>query len=166
MMNGKALVMILLLAIAMALPAQNFFEQNSRYINVEVDRTPIVSGGMFLQDMLALEVGAGLASDGNSDTQGLMLQMGLDKYWGQGKLSTYVGGKTRFDINPVAFGNTGWKGSQLHLMGHWGVNYFILKQFSLAFDVGGELLLNSPKDRDSYSNFATFTSGIKFRFFF
>ena len=52
------------------------------------------------------------------------------------------------------------------IQGHWGLNYFILNNLSLAGAIGGELALNSPKDLDNSTELSSFTYAIKIRFFF
>ena len=145
---------------------QDSLSVNSKYINFEFDRGPMISAGYFLQQGLALEAGIALAFDGEINSNGLGIRLGLDKYFTQTRLSPFAGGYVRFDINPNAFDATIWKGSRLIFGGHWGLNYFILKNLSLAGAIGGELALNSPKDLDNSSELSSFTSAIKIRFFF
>jgi hypothetical protein len=146
--------------------AQDSLKANTKYVNFEINRVPIISGGYFLQDGLALEAGIVLAFDGEINSNGLGIKLGLDKYFSKAKLSPLAGGYVRFDINPNAFGGTSWKGSRIIFGGQWGLNYLVLDNLALAGTIGGELLLNSPKDDSNSSNLTSFTSGLKIRFFF
>jgi hypothetical protein len=161
---------IMFLAIILILPnfliAQDSLKADTKYINFEIDRMPIISGGYFLQDGLALEAGIALGFNGENNSNGLGLKVGLGKYFSPNKLSPLAGGYVRFDINPNAFGATGWKGSRIIFGGQWGLNYMLLSNLSLAGTIGGELALNSPKDAGNSSNLTSFTSGLKIRFFF
>ncbi len=158
---------ILLLIPMVALTQElNPFKTNSKYVNVEIDETPFISGGYFLQDDLSLELGMGVAFRGDVDSNGLGLRFGIDKYLSTQRLASFVGGFTKFEINPNSLGQTFWEGSRLSLGGHWGLNYFILDNLSIAGALGAELQLNSPENLESSTNFITFTSGLKVRFFF
>jgi hypothetical protein len=155
-----------ILVVPNLLTAQNSLQQNSKYINFDMNRTPFVSGGFFLRNNLALEAGVGLAFNGENNSNGLGIRLGLDKFSNGDQLVPFFGGYVRFDINPNSLGDTYWKGSRLILGSHWGLNYFVIKNFGLAGTIGAELHLNSPKDGDSSTNFSSLTSGIKLRFFF
>lgn len=157
---------ILILLIPFLVSAQDPLQLNSKYINFEIDRIPIISAGYFLQDGLALEAGVGFAFDGGVNSNGLAIRLGLDKYLDGERLVPFIGGYTRFDINPNALRQAAGKGSRLIFGGHWGLNFFVLKKLSLAGTIGAELQLNSPKGDDSSTNFTTLTSGIRVRFFF
>jgi hypothetical protein len=163
----KVIIFFLLLLILPAITnAQDSLKANLKYINFEINRVPLISGGYFLQDGLALEAGIALAFDGESNSNGLGIKVGLDKYFSQAKLSPLAGGYVRFDINPNAFGATGWKGSRIIFGGQWGLNYMVFSNLAVAGTIGGELSLNSPKDDTNSSNLSSFTSGLKIRFFF
>jgi hypothetical protein len=146
--------------------SQDSLRMNQKYINFEINRTPFLTAGYFLQDGLALEAGIGLAFDGEISSNGLGLKIGLDKYFGAARLTPFAGGYVLFEINPNALSTTSWEGSRLTFGGQWGLNYFILHNLAIAGSIGGELLLNSPKEESNSSKFTSFTSGIKFRFFF
>jgi len=77
-----------------------------------------------------------------------------------------VGGYVMFEINPNALETAGWEGSRISLEGHWGLNLFIFQNFAAAGTLGGELIFNSPEDRDDSTTLTSLTSSIKFRFFF
>jgi hypothetical protein len=159
-------VLTVLSLITIPLLAQDSLQINQKYINFEINRTPLISAGYFLQDQLALEAGIGLAFDGERDSNGLGIRLGLDKYFSSERLSPFAGGYVLFEINPDALASAGWKGSRITFGGQWGLNYFILKNLAVAGSIGGELLLNSPKDLDNSTKLTSFTSGLKFRFFF
>lgn len=142
------------------------FQAEKKYLNFEINTTPFLTGGYFLRDKLALEAGIGLAFMGENETNGFGLRIGLDKYSPTEHLSPFFGGYAKFEINPNALNETFWKGSRLAFGGHWGLNYFILKNFAIAGAIGLELHLNSPKDGDNSANITTITSGLKARFFF
>jgi hypothetical protein len=146
--------------------SQDSLQMNQKYINFEINRTPFITAGYFLQDGLALEAGIGLAFDGEISSNGLGLKVGLDKYFGAGRLTPFAGGYVLFEINPNALSTASWKGSRLSFGGQWGLNYFIMDNLAIAGSIGGELLLNSPKDDSNSSKLTSFSSGIKFRFFF
>ncbi|GAB4372803.1 MAG: hypothetical protein Kow0042_16330 [Calditrichia bacterium] len=155
-----------LLLAAFGLQAQNPVDKDSKYVNFEIDRTPFLSGGLFIQKNLALEAGVGLALNDEIGSNGLAMRLAMEKYLSDKRLTPILGGLVRFDINPDALQLTGWEGSRLILGGYWGLNYFITSQLAAAVGLGADLQLNSPKNRDSSINFFTFTSGIKFKFFF
>ena len=166
---SKLFICIITVLIApLILFAQDPFSVGSKYLDFEINRRPFISGGYFLQDNFALEAGVGVAFDGEINSNGLGIKLGLDKYTGSDRLSPFVGGYTRFEINPNALGQTNWKGSRITFGGHWGLNLFLLKNLSLAGSLGAEFQINAPKpeDEDSSSSFSTFTSGLKVRFFF
>ena len=146
--------------------SQEPLQVNASYVSFEINRTPIISGGFFLQDLLAIEGGFGFAANGDIKSDGLGIRVGLDKYLTNERLAPFIGGFTQFIINPNALHQSDWKGSQLSVGGHFGLNFFVLKNLSVAGTLGGELQFNSPKDVDSSVNFTTFTSGIKVRLFF
>ncbi len=146
--------------------AQDSLQMNQKYINFEINRTPFITAGYFLQDGLALEAGIGLAFDGEISSNGLGLKIGLDKYFGAARLTPFAGGYVLFEINPNALSTVNWEGSRLTFGGQWGLNYFVLDNFAIAGSIGGELLLNSPKEASNSTKLTSFTSGIKFRFFF
>ena len=161
---------IWILAVICLLPgfllSQDSLQMNQKYINFEINRTPFITAGYFLQDGLALEAGIGLVFDGEISSNGLGLKVGLDKYFGTTRLTPFAGGYVLFEINPNALSSASWEGSRLSFGGQWGLNYFILDNLAIAGSIGGELLLNSPKDVDNSSKLTSFSSGIKFRFFF
>ncbi len=157
---------LVILVIPAFLLAQGPLLTGSKYINFEIDRTPMISGGYFLQNGLAIEGGVGIAFNGEMESNGMALRMGLDKYFSSEQASPFIGGYARFDINPNALYTAGWKGSRLSLGGQMGVNIFIIKRLAVAGAVGGEIQFNSPKNRDSSLNLVSFTSGIKLRYFF
>ncbi len=160
-------IMFIFLAVfPVYLSAQDSLLVNQKYINFEINRTPLISAGYFLQNGLALEAGIGLAFDGERDSNGLAIRIGLDKYFGTAALTPFAGGYVLFEINPDALSSAGWNGSRLTFGGQWGLNYFILDNLAIAGTIGGELLLNSPKDLDNSTKLTSFTSGLKFRFFF
>ena len=166
---SKLFISIVVVLIApLILFAQDPLSVSSKYLDFEINRIPFISGGYFLQDNFALEAGVGVAFDGEINSNGLGIKLGLDKYTGSDRLSPFVGGYTRFEINPNALGETNWKGSRITFGGHWGLNLFLLKNLSLAGSLGAEFQINAPKpeDEDSSSSFSTFTSGLKVRFFF
>jgi hypothetical protein len=165
-MSRFMIVILGLVLIPIFLFAQDPLSVGSKYIDFEINRMPFISGGYFLQDNFALEAGVGFAFDGEINSNGLGIKLGLDKYIGGDRLSPFVGGYSRFEINPNALGQTFWKGSRIIFGGHWGLNLFLLKNLSIAGSVGAEFQINSPKDEDSSSSFSTFTSGVKVRFFF
>ena len=157
---------LIILFVPILLMAQSTLPAGAKYVNFEVDRTPLISAGYFLQNGLALEAGGGVAFNGEMKSNGLALRVGLDKYLKQKQSSPFIGGYARFDINPNALYAAGWKGSRLTLGGQLGLNVFIIKQLAVAGAVGGEIQLNSPRNRDSSVNLVSFTSGIKLRYFF
>jgi hypothetical protein len=159
-------LMIVLVVCPGFLFAQDSLLMNQKYINFEINRTPFISAGYFLQDGLALEAGVGLAFDGEISSNGLGLRIGLDKYFGNNRLTPFAGGYVLFEINPNALSSTSWEGSRLTFGGQWGLNYFVLSNLAIAGSIGGEFLLNSPKEADNSTKLTSFTSGIKFRFFF
>jgi len=159
-------IFICLLVLPVFLLAQDSLLVNQKYLNFEINRTPLISAGYFLQNRLALEAGIALAFDGERDSNGLGIRLGLDKYFGAAKLTPFAGGYVLFEINPDALSTAGWDGSRLTFGGQWGLNYFILNNLAIAGTIGGELLLNSPKDQDNSTKLTSFTSGLKFRFFF
>jgi hypothetical protein len=165
-MKNIYLLFAALLMIPNFIMAQDSLKANTKYVNFEINRVPIISGGYFLQDGLALEAGIALAFDGEINSNGLGIKLGMDKYFSQAKLSPLAGGYVRFDINPNAFGGISWKGSRIIFGGQWGLNYLVLDNLALAGTIGGELTLNSPKDDSNSSNLSSFTSGLKIRFFF
>lgn len=157
---------LLILCLPVFLFAEEPLEMSSKYLGVTMNPSPIISGGYFLQKNLALEAGVGFAFSGEENANGLAIRLGLDKYLGKGHLVPFLGAFTRFDINPNAVNNADWKGSRLTLGGHWGLNYFIFEQLSVAATFGAQLQMNSPKNKNSSTNFSSFTSGIQLRFFF
>ncbi len=157
---------ILLCVFPLFVFAQQPLEQGSKYINFEIDRTPLISGGYFIISGIALDAGIGLAFNGDVDANGLALRLGVDQYWGEGSLIPFYGGFLRFDVNPNALGSAGWKGSRFVLGGQWGISYFLLKQLAIAGSIGAELQLNSPENSGDSTNFTSFTSGLKVRFYF
>jgi len=159
-------VVIVFLVVPGFLSAQDSLQMNQKYINFEINRTPFISAGYFLQNGLALEAGIGIAFDGEISSDGLGLKIGLDKYFGATRLTPFAGGYVLFEINPNALSSASWKGSRLTFGGQWGLNYFILDNFAIAGSIGGEFLLNSPKENDNSTKLTSFTSGLKFRFFF
>ncbi len=159
-------VFFLLLLDWVVVMGQAQFQAEKKYLNFEINTTPYITGGYFLRDKLALEAGIGLAFMGENETNGFGLRIGLDKYSPAEHLSTFFGGYAKFEINPNALAETFWKGSRLSFGGHWGLNYFILKNFAVAGTIGLELHLNSPKDGDNSANVTTITSGLKARLFF
>ena len=137
-----------------------------RYLNFEMNRTPFISGAYFLQNGLALEAGIGLSFNGENDSNGLGIRLGLDKYLQVSRLAPLLGGYVKFEINPDALELAGWEGSRLSLGGHWGLNLFIFRNFAAAGTLGAELIFNSPKEGDDSTTLTSMTSSIKFRFFF
>jgi hypothetical protein len=166
MMRSFLWIVIILVIIPGFLFSQDSLLMNQKYVNFEINRTPFISAGYFLQDGLALEAGIGFAFDGEINSNGLGLRIGLDKYFGSTRLTPFAGGYVLFEINPNALSSASWEGSRLTFGGQWGLNYFVLDNLAIAGSIGGELLLNSPKDTGNSSKFTSFTSGIKFRFFF
>jgi hypothetical protein len=145
---------------------QDSLSAGDKYLSFEMNRTPYISGAYFLQNKLALEAGIGLSFNGESDSDGLGIRLGLDKYLQVRRLSPLVGGYVKFEINPDALEQAGWQGSRLSLGGHWGLNLFIFQNFAAAGTLGAELIFNSPKKGDDSTNLTSMTSSIKFRFFF
>ncbi len=159
------LILIFMIIFFSFLPAQDSLEVNSTYLNFEINRTPFISGGYFLQNLVALEAGVGFTLDGESNDNGLGIRLGVDRYFTQARISPFAGGYILFEINPNVFGETGWDGSRLSFGGHWGVNIFVLKNIALAGKVGLELQLNSPKEGDNSTTFTSMTSAIQLRMF-
>ncbi len=145
---------------------QDSLSAGNKYVNFEIHRSPFISGGYFIQNRLALQAGIGFSFNGDDDSNGLGIQLGLDKYLQAQRLSPLLGGYVGFDINPNAFGETGWKGSRLYVGGHWGLNLFLWNHFAAAGTLGLELVFNSPKRGDDFTVFSSLASGVKFRFFF
>ena len=145
---------------------QGYLSAGDRYLSFEMNHTPYISGAYFLQNSLALEAGVGLSFNGESDSDGLGIRLGLDKYLQVRQLSPLLGGYVKFEINPDALEQSGWQGSRLTLGGHWGLNLFIFQNFAAAGTLGAELIFNSPKQGDDSTTLTSMTSSIKFRFFF
>jgi len=165
MKNYRWLLLTGLLFIANGM-AQDSLSAGNKYLNFEMNSTPFLSGAYFLQDLLALEAGIGFSFNGESNSDGLGIRLGLDKYLQARRLSPLVGGYVMFEINPNALETAGWEGSRISLEGHWGLNLFIFQNFAAAGTLGGELIFNSPEDRDDSTTLTSLTSSIKFRFFF
>ncbi|MBN2364681.1 MAG: hypothetical protein EH225_00900 [Calditrichaeota bacterium] len=162
---NKIIFIACLLLFAIQLPAQDSLEVHSRYLNFEVNKTPFISGGYFLQDLVALEAGIGFTLDGERDSNGLGIRLGVDRYFTEKRISPFAGGYILFEINPNVFGETAWKGSRLNFGGHWGVNVFVLKELAIAGKIGVELQLNSPKEGNNSTSFTSMTSGFQVRIF-
>lgn len=160
-----------LMALVMTFLCANGFARDSlstgdKYLNFEINRTPFISGGYFIQNRIALQAGIGFSFNGEDDSNGLGIQLGVDKYLQGGRLSPLLGGYLRFDINPNAFGEAGWEGSRVFLGGHWGLNLFLWKNFAAAGMLGVELIFNSPERGNDSTVFTSLASSVKFRFFF
>lgn len=162
--------LLLLISIFLCIPAwsraQDQMQMNTVYVNFELDRTPLISGGYFLRDELALEVGAGLAFNGEKDSNGLAIQIGMDKYMRGDNLFPFMGGFTRFEINPNALNRASWKGSRFLFGGRFGLAVMTVKNLAVAGAVGGEFQFNSPDQGDSSLNFFSFSSSVQLRLFF
>jgi hypothetical protein len=158
------IVIFILLCCAGAM-SQPPFQANQKYLSFEINTTPYLTGGYFLQDKLALQAGVGFAFMGENNNNGFGFSLGLDLYSPGEPLTTFWGGYVKYEINPNALNETIWEGSRLSLGGHWGVNIFVVKNFAVAGTVGLEFQLNSPKDLDNSTNLTTFTSGLKARLF-
>ncbi len=165
-MVRKVFSLFLLLGFWAVLSGQEYYQPNTKYVNFTIERVPLISGGYFLQPGLALEAGVGFAFNGEQDSDGLSVRLGMDKYFRNDRLSPLAGGFLRFDINPNALEETYWEGSRMIIGGHAGLQYFLLKQLALAGRIGLELKLNSPKNGADSTTFSTFTSGLSIRFFF
>ena len=164
---GKYFLTVFLIPVMFSLAnAQDSLRAGTRYLAFEIDRSPYISGGYFLQDLLALEAGVGFIFNGETDTNALGIKLELDKYFNARRLTPLAGGYARFEINPDALGDRPGEGSGVTLGGHWGLHFLILPNFSVAGTVGAELLINTPKEGDNTTTFTSFTSGLKFRFLF
>lgn len=146
--------------------AQDSLSAGDKYLTFEVNRSPFISGGYFIQDRLALQAGVGFSFNGEDDSNGLGIQLGIDNYLQGGRLAPLLGGYIRFDINPSALGEKTWKGSRVFLGGHWGLNLFLWKNFAAAGTLGVELIFNSPERGNDFTVFTSVASSVKFRFFF
>ena len=73
-MKNFLIIFLVMASIPGLLIGQDSLSVNSKYINFEFDRGPMISAGYFLQQGLALEAGIALAFDGeinsNGDSQG------------------------------------------------------------------------------------------------
>ncbi len=165
-MKKYPLILMALIFSVSVTSAQDSLKANTRYLAIEISRMPFITGGYFLQDLLALEAGVGIIFDGESDRNGLGVRLGLDKYFGHARVAPLAGGFVMFEINPGAFQRERQQGSRLTLGGHWGLNMMLLEYFSLAGKVGAEIILASPKEGDNAATLTSFSSGIQFRFFF
>lgn len=160
-----------LMALVMSFLWAHGFSQDSlstgdKYLNFEINRTPFISGGYFIQNRLALQAGIGFSFNGENDSNGLGIQLEVDKYLRGGRLSPLLGGYVRFDINPNALDEAGWEGSRMFLGGHWGLNLFLWKNFAAAGMSGVELIFNSPERGNDSTVLTSLASSVKFRFFF
>lgn len=160
------LILFFLVALAGGGMAQNYFESGNKYVSFEVNRSPVISGGYFFGDRSAINMGIVLHVNGQQETTGFGLQMGFDRYMRFAVLTPFWGGGARFSINPVAFTDEGYKGSQIILDGHWGIHLFLIKGLAIAGKLGLEVVFDSPKDNDTTVSFRTFSSGLEIRFFF
>lgn len=157
------MTLILLPIMAQANPN---FQQGDRYLQLEVIASPVVSMGYFLQNNFALTGGVTLALNGDIDVNGFGLQIGFDRYQNGNRVAPFVGGRIMFDINPVAYGSAGWRGSRISFLGHLGINYFVAEQISLSGRAGLLVQANSPKNRSDSLNLMSFTSGVEIKIFF
>ncbi len=157
---------LLLFIFPILLFAKEPLDAGSKFLNFEINRATLISGGYFLQDWLVIQAGIGFAVNRETETNGFAVKLGVDQYLDAGKISPFAGGYVRFDINPDAFGETYWEGSRFVFGGHWGLTYFLLQDLSITGTIGTEFQFNSPKNMDSSTNFTTFTSGVQIRFYF
>ncbi|MFZ0390505.1 MAG: hypothetical protein WAN36_08590 [Calditrichia bacterium] len=171
-MNKIWTVYLFVIAFCVTLQAQDRgalvapFEEGSTYLGFEVDRSPLISGGYFLRPQLALNGAFGLALNGQQNSNGFSLKFGLDSYTNSRKIAPFVGGYTRFDINPNAFGWTAWEGSRFLIGGHWGLHLQLMDELAVSGTIGGELQLNSPEQGDNSTNLVSFRSGLNLRYYF
>ena len=76
---SKLFISIVVVLIApLILFAQDPLSVSSKYLDFEINRIPFISGGYFLQDNFALEAGVGVAFDGEINSNGLGIKLGLD----------------------------------------------------------------------------------------
>lgn len=161
---------ILFLTFLLLLPAvgqaQIPTQAGNKYVEFELQTSPFLSGGYFLKDNLALSAGVALALNGELNSNGFSLRLGMDRYLSNARLAPVVGGYARFDINPNSLGSASYKGALFVLGGYWGLNYFLLPNLAVGGNLGGEFQFNSPKNADSSVNLLTITSAIRIKFFF
>lgn len=164
----KQILFVLLVAgfLPALLTAQPATQAGNKYVELELQSSPFISGGYFLKPQLALSAGVAVAFNGELESNGFSLRLGMDRYLSTAKLTPVLGGYARFDINPNSLGSAGYKGAMFILGGYWGLNYFVLPNLAVGGNLGGEFQFNSPENADSSVNLLTITSGIRIKFFF
>ncbi len=145
--------------------AQNYFEKGNKYVGFEVNRTPGLHGGYFWDDRFAFHGGVILNINGLQDVTGFGLQFGIDRYAPYNQLTSFAGGTLTVGINPVAYSGSFYKGTQIVLDGHWGLNLFVVNSLAVTGKVGMELVFDSPNGRGTQVSVNTFSSAIEIRFF-
>ncbi len=153
------------LLISASLSAQNYFEKGNKYVGFEVNRTPGVHGGYFWDDRFAFQGGVILNINGLENVTGFGLQFGIDRYAPYNQLVSFVGGTLTVGINPVAYSGSFYKGTQVVLDGHWGLNLFVVNSLAITGKVGMELVFDSPTDRGTQVSLNTFSSALEIHFF-
>lgn len=166
MITPRSYILILLTLFVFPAQAQNYFQQGNRYINIEIDSQARVGGGYFIGDRLVLNGSAGLNIDGRRKISSFAISMGLDYYTRYAILAPFWGGRVGFESNPGAFGASYSKGSRILFNGHWGINLFVIRDFSIAGKIGATILLDNPNGEDASTSFRSFSSGLEIRLFF
>ncbi|RMG23586.1 MAG: hypothetical protein D6732_24665 [Methanobacteriota archaeon] len=146
--------------------AQNLYEKGNKYIGFEINRNPEIRGGYFWDDEVAFVGGIILNFNRQLEANGVRFRFGIDRYAPFNQLTSYWGGSLSVGINPVAYSGSNYKGTQIILDGHWGLNLFIFNTLSLTGQVGLALQFDSPQKARTTLSFHTFSSGLMMHFFF
>jgi len=159
---------------AAAAMAENSLQTGAKALSFGISNSDILlSGRYFLQNDLAVLVGAGFSHSSNNDsTSDYGLTAGIRKYIKPSDIAPFVGGVVSYRRNdiivPTSGGGTDVESEKtFEIDGVGGLEYFLAKQVSVEAQVGIGLssIHNVDGTGDDQTNFGTFSSAVTVNFY-
>ncbi len=160
-----SIALILGIGIGTAAAATTSLKQGTVGISVDVNNDFVLEGRYFLMDDLAVlgQFGFGIKGDDGKGTD-IGLGVGIRKYLRQEDLAPFIGGS--FFYSSTQDGDV----KDLSLLGIFGAEYFLHKQFSIEGNVGlgysSEDTKNAAGTTTTITNFGTQRFGLALNFYF
>jgi hypothetical protein len=154
------------LATAGSASAENSLRSGAKALSFGLtDRDITVSGRLLPTGDIALLVGLGFShTENDANATSYSLSTGARKYLAKSDLAPFVGATISYRRDEQIIGTDVQTDKTFALNGHFGLEYFFVKQVSAEAQVGLELSTHS--DAVDTTTIGTFRSGVTVNFYF
>lgn len=167
----KYVVGMAMLMAAGSVFADNSHQSGSIALGFDTSASNMIQGKFMLNNSLALTAGLGYAADGGDGTGSYQgVQGGVRYYLSPSDTSLFAGGRIRYEKEDrsTTNANPAFPDSTIiSLMGEFGVEHFLAKQFSVEGTVGfGFGVIDDNATNATTTTFGTSRAGIGFNLYF